>query len=101
MKVKAEGVYMETEVERIAKKHDLAVDQAKRMIIAHHELDHLIPKKNLKKVELNIKGDGLKLIAKYAKALKISHDAVIITLLRDYMDKNPTAGLKVKDDKKI
>lgn len=74
-------------LDAICKKAGITIEQATKMIVMNHELKHLIPKKELKKIQLNFKGDSLKIVKKVAKALKITEDAVINTLCYEYLDK--------------
>ena len=82
-------------LEKVIKKRGLKYDQAVRMIVQHHLLEKIIPKSQLKKIHINIKDpNSLKLVTKAAKALKISEDAVICTLLHDYMDTHNGEAVK-------
>lgn len=88
---------MSRDLETICEKHHIKIDQARRMIVMHHELKHLIPKNKLKKIVLNFtNNESLKIVAKVAKALKITQSAVINTLCYDYLERE-----KAQNDKTI
>ena len=67
-----------TEIEKIAKKIKISTEFANSIVLRYHELEHLIPKKRLKTLSLNMQNKKtMNRINKVAKALKVSFDAVI------------------------
>jgi hypothetical protein len=69
-------------IEKLSKRLKLDQEEVEGIILYEHELTHFMPKKKLKKVDLNITEATMKRIRKVAKGLKVSEDAVIGYLLK-------------------
>jgi len=72
-------------LQKISKKLKLNVEQLESIIVYNHELNNFIPKKELKKVALDLNLKSLKLVNKIAETLKVDKDAVIGYLLKEYI----------------
>ncbi len=72
-------------LKKLAKAIKLNEDMIKKIFIE----DHLIKNfsKNYKKIEVDIQYDSMMYIRKLAKKLKVSEDAVIVTGLKNYLDR--------------
>ena len=64
-------------LEEISLELGLSVCEAEHIILQHHALKHLYPKKDLKKLTCNINLEILDRLNQIAKALKVDVDAVI------------------------
>ena len=65
------------ELHKIVSKLPISLEEAKEIIIYDHILNNYIPKRQLKHVDVNLNMNTQKLLAKLAKALKVSEDAII------------------------
>jgi len=75
-------------IEKVAKKIGISVNDAKEMVAAHHEREHLLAKKEVKKVRgIEIDSLDLQWVDGAAKKLKISRDAVIAGIIRTELKK--------------
>ena len=71
---------------KACKRLHLDEDEAKEMIVAHHELESMLSKKEIKKVKfIDLPLRNIQWIKKVAKELKISEDAVIGGLLEFHL----------------
>jgi hypothetical protein len=68
---------MNKTIAKAAKKADVTVEDAIKIIAYDHYLDKMIPKKKLKSVDLDLPLDTLSLLKKIASSLKVSLDAVV------------------------
>ena len=71
---------------KISKKLNIKESILKEIIFQHHNINHLLAKKETKSIPLELTGTDLLQIRKIAKALKVDPDAVITGLLLAYMD---------------
>lgn len=86
---------------KAAKKAGMTVDGALRVIVYQYELDNLVPKKLLKKVNFNMDIESVKAIKKVSKALKVSDDAVIGSALIAYIEEEEKRKAYSEYDKKL
>jgi hypothetical protein len=84
-----------------AAKAGINVDAALRIVAYQHELDNLMPKKMLKKVNFNMDLKSLQAIKKVSKALKVSNDAVIGSALIAYIEEEEKRKAYAEYDKKL
>jgi hypothetical protein len=76
---------------KICKSCEITENDAKEIIIAHHNLEHFIPKKELKLVKgIEFSAESWHWIKKTAKALKVSTDAVVSGIIRIELDREKT-----------
>lgn len=64
-------------LKKLAKKVNLSVEDCQKIIIINHELSNLIPKKELKSVNINFEDKTHKTLNNIAKTLKVSISSVI------------------------
>lgn len=74
------------QLSKISKKLNIKEPMLKEIIFQHHNINHLLSKKETKSIPLELTGTDLLQIRKIAKALKVDPDAVITGLLLAYMD---------------
>jgi hypothetical protein len=79
-------------IEKLSKRLKLDREEVEGIILYAHELTHFLPKKKLKKVDLDITEATTNRIRKVAKGLKVSEDAVIGYLLKQM-------AMEAKDEK--
>jgi hypothetical protein len=61
----------------------ISENDAKEMIVSHHQLKHLTPKNQIKEIKgLELSTEVIDWVKKTAKTLKISTDAVISGILK-------------------
>ena len=73
-------------LQKASKACQMSEADAKEMIVAHHELTKLTPKKQIKEIKgLELSSENLRWINQTAKKLKISSDAVISGILKIYL----------------
>jgi hypothetical protein len=68
-------------IQKLGKKLKLSENEIRDICAQEHLLKYVHTKKSLKTINITFKGDTLKHISKIAKALKVSHSAVIGGLL--------------------
>ena len=88
-KSKSKAVTYENRISEVARGHLLSVPLAEKCILRHHELKHLIPKKSMVTMEIDLTSDVREFVDTYAKALKVSRDAVIVAVLLSQLEKFP------------
>lgn len=84
----------------ISKKLGVNVEQVRDIIVQHHELEQLISKRDLRKIKFNMGLDSAKLVARVAKTLKVSEDAVVNSLLVKYLDEQEKQNEQSRKSKK-
>jgi len=85
-------------LEKICNKYDIRIETGKGVIIAQHELDHLISKKDSVEIKFNFDDKAFKTITNLAKRLNVSIYAVIYYALQCSIKegKNPKSHYEVK-----
>jgi len=77
MKVKKKTKKYETEIEKRARRNNVPIEFAISVILRHHELEKLIPKKDTEVIQLDTSDKKIIALAKkVSKVLKVSLDAV-------------------------
>jgi hypothetical protein len=86
---------------KVAKKAGLSIEGATKIIVYQYELDNLVPKELLKKVNFNMDIESAKAIKKVSKALKVSDDAVVGSALVAYLEEEEKKKAYAKYDKQL
>jgi len=89
-------------LERLKKKLNMTEEQIIRVCAQEHFLKNIYKKKELKEVDIEINDNSIKLLSKITKSLKVSLDAVVASLLYEYIEnqKNQTKQLEEKKPSK-
>ena len=73
---------------KAAKKAGITEETARKIVVYEHELSQLYPKKSLCEMQIDFTKESRQVTEKIAKALKVSNDAVIGTLLIKYLEED-------------
>jgi hypothetical protein len=68
-------------IKSVAKKNNIPEQVAIDAVLLNHAYTHLYKKNELKKLQVDIEPDTLKLLRKKASALKVSDEALIVALI--------------------
>ena len=80
-------MYNDLRLQKIADKAGLSLDNGIRIILAEHMLKHLVPKKDLTTIRVDLDNKTDTRLNRIAKTLKVSKAAVMMALLEAQIEK--------------